>query len=377
MRAALKKFLTATPLLRPVFLVLRQLNRWYFAVKGLVFKIKAHVVTLIFIGRVVMPVFFRTRCRPVVFLRHMALGDVISTFPAALELKKRHPNTAFFYFCLPAFACLPRMGGVTNLVAWPPHVELIETTYAFLFTAIYKFVYHDEEGRSTSTESVIAEYCRQHGVTVTETHSQLAIAPALVAKVRSLLEKHGVRSDAPLILIHPGPSWNVREWPGESWSQLTRELVARNYQQIIQLGSGKRGEVGTALDYKISNVLSLVNQLTLEEAIALISLGDIFIGIDSGLLHVAVSVGVPAIGIFGPTTPQLRFSVASASSFVISEVDCQGCHHRVPRLHWQVNCPFEIKCMKSISATQVLDRCLALLASRTASGKGVAASARG
>lgn len=363
--------------MRPVFLVLRQLNRWYFGVKGMAFKIKAQVETLVFIGRVVLPVLMRTRRRPVVFLRHMALGDVISTFPAALELKKRHPNTAFIYFCLPEFACLPRLGGITNLVAWPPHVELIETTYDFLFAAIYKFVYHDEAGRSTSTEPVIAEYCRQHGVAVTETHSPLAVAPAEAAKVKSLLEKHGIRPDAPLILIHPGPSWNVREWPGESWAQLTRELAARNYRQIIQLGSGRRGAVGAALDCEIPHVLSLVNQLTLEEAVALISLGDIFIGIDSGLLHVAVSVRVPAIGLFGPTTPQLRYSPAGTGSFLVGEVDCRGCHHRVPRLHWQTGCPFEIKCMKSISVPQVLDRCLAVLASRATGVAGVATPAHG
>jgi hypothetical protein len=48
--------------------------------------------------------------------------------------------------------------------------------------------------------------------------------------------------------------------------------------------------------------------------------------------------------------------------FVVSDVECQGCHHRVPRLHWITGCPYDIKCMKAIRVDQVLQACLTGLA---------------
>jgi ADP-heptose:LPS heptosyltransferase len=253
------------------------------------------------------------------------------------------------------------MGGITDYVAWPPHIKLIESRYSFLFSAIYKFTYGDENESSCSTESIITQYCRQHDISVTDVHPRLHITSASFSRVNELLESHQVGRSSPLVVIHPGPSWHVKEWPMKSWSQLVEELTGRGIETIIQLGSGKRGERGVALDVEIPGVLSLVNHLTIEESFALISICKVFIGIDSGLLHGAACFGVPAIGVFGPTLPRLLYSAAEAVSFVTSKANCLGCHHRVPRLHWQTGCTFDIQCMKSIPVRTVLERCLALM----------------
>jgi ADP-heptose:LPS heptosyltransferase len=359
MLAALKGILASKPMLRPIYLALRLLNQlcqrlWHLG--------KAHIETAWFLFYYVLPLLIRTGTRPVIFLRYMALGDIICTFPAAKELKKRHPKAAFIFCCREDFASLPRLGGITTHVVWPPHIDLIEKTYSLLFSAIYKFSYSDEFENSAS-ESVIEEYCRQHDVPVSDAHPCLQIDSTALSKMKALLESHGFKQGKPLILIHSGPSWAVREWLNESWVALVQELIGHGFSQIIQIGSSKRGDLKVVPGISIPGTLSLVDNLTLEESMALISLGSIFIGIDSGLLHIAASVGTPATGIFGSTSPQFRFSSTHTSSFVVSEVACQGCHHRVPRLHWMYNCPFEIKCMKSIGVDRVLQACLSRLAS--------------
>lgn len=291
----------------------------------------------------------------------MALGDIICTFPAAHQLKKRHPGAAFIYHCRQDYACLPRMGGVTAHTISNLNLRRMEATYAFLFAGIYKFTYGDEFENKTSTESVIAEHCRQHGVPICDAHPQLQIAPAALAKARQVLESLGLDKTGPVIAIHPGPSWPVREWPGESWARLVQALNRHGLNNLIQLGTGKAGEVGAALNSEIPGVLSLVNKLTIEESIALISCCNLFIGIDSGLLHAAASVQTPVVGIFGATSPQLRFSKARAKTQVTSKAACQGCHHRVPRLHWINGCPYDIACMKTICVEDVLRACLSKL----------------
>jgi len=135
----------------------------------------------------------------------------------------------------------------------------------------------------------------------------------------------------------------------------------------MELGSGQHPHTGKIENPALPATLSLVNQLTLEESIALIEISDLLIGIDSGLLHIAASLRKPALGLFGPTTPRLRFSPKSSCSFIISDVECQGCHHRIPCIHWITNCPHDIRCMKSIPVAAVLRASLAMLAKQAES----------
>jgi ADP-heptose:LPS heptosyltransferase len=318
------------------------------------------VKRLWFLVRTVLPLLIRTRTRPVLFSRPGALGDIICTFPAALELKKRHPKAIFIYSCHQDFASLPGMGAVTKQVTSAQFTKA--SRWAFLFSAIYQFEYGDERPDSASVETIIAEFCRRQGVAVDDAHPHLQVASAVLSKVKRLLEADGIQQ-GPLILIHPGPSWPVREWPRESWISLVEALRSRGFTNIIQLGVGKHVQLGSLPGIAIPNVRSLADQLTVEETVALVSLSQLLVGIDSGLLHIAASLRTPAVGMFGTTSPQFRFSKKSSCSFVVSNVECQGCHHRIPRLHWMTGCPYGIKCMKDIRMDEILSVCLSKLVS--------------
>jgi ADP-heptose:LPS heptosyltransferase len=86
-------------------------------------------------------------------------------------------------------------------------------------------------------------------------------------------------------------------------------------------------------------------------------------------LHAAACLRTPAVGVFGPTLPQLFYEEKYRAHFAASRVDCAGCHHRVPRLHWITGCPHDIKCMKSISPEEVLLACRAVLQSESRPGR--------
>ena len=104
---------------------------------------------------VILPVILRTSRRPVVFSRFAGMGDIICTFPAALELKKRHPGATFIYNCAPAFACLPRMGGVTERVTHLQPIGLIGFWYRWLLAGFYEFSSEDD------TPEMLADAQRQ------------------------------------------------------------------------------------------------------------------------------------------------------------------------------------------------------------------------
>lgn len=307
-----------------------------------------------FVLGTILPLWLRTRRRPVLFVRPGALGDILCTFPAVIELKKRHPGATFIYSCLPDYACLPRLGGVTTHVTSANIAQ--ESIWRHCFSAIYHFSYRAETA-GCSEGTFIEEFCQQHGVTTDGAHHRLKLDGIAAARMKVMLEQRGLRT-RPLIVLHPGPTWPVKEWPEAGWAELVTELHQRGFINLVQLGAGKHPQLGALPRINIPGVLPLVDQLTVEDTVALIAQADLLIGIDSGLMHIAASVGTPAVGMFGPTSPEFLYAKSTISSFVVSRVECQGCHHRVPRLHWMTSCPYDVKCMKTIPMAEALQAVL-------------------
>jgi ADP-heptose:LPS heptosyltransferase len=248
---------------------------------------------------------------------------------------------------------------VTERVTSFRNIGVVGHWYGWLLAGYYHFSYADEDSHAASTEIAIREYGRSFGVETGDAHPRLAVDREALTRVKSHLVRLGSGPEN-LIIIHPGPSWPVRTWPHGHWLELLRSLRERGFTNIVQIGAGVRTytNVGAEEFPSLPETMSLVDQLSLEETIALISLARLFIGIDSGLLHFAACMQTTAVGIFGPTSPSLRFAPAFAKSFVTSRVECQGCHHRVPRLHWEKGCPYDIKCMQTITVEDVLRTCL-------------------
>ncbi len=315
-----------------------------------------------FVATELLPAIIRSRKRPVIFSRFGGIGDILCSFPAIPELIKRHSGRIFIYNCDPGSKCLPHLAGLPVRVTTTPQIGLVRFWYGWLIKKIYLFEYIAEVPGVISSEMLIQEFARTHGVIVADDHPRLENNPVACAKVKKLLGEQGPQGAArPLILLHAGPTSPIKEWPIACWTALVQGLHAHGCPVIFQLGVSKHLNFQSAQAPRIPGAISLVDALTLEETIALISLAHLFIGVDSGLLHIAASVQTPAVGIWGPTSPLMYFSNSDARSFVTSQIACQGCQHRYPRLHWVTGCPHDIACMKSIPVKEVLNACLATL----------------
>ncbi len=250
--------------------------------------------------------------------------------------------------------------GRQYLVTGLPCIGVVTYWYPFLLAGSYNFA-SDDDQPVNHTEIYIKGYASRFGLDVEGANPRLHIAPEVLARMKSLLEDRGISPGTDLVVIHPGPTLPVKEWSRESWTSLVGELRQRGFTNIVPLGGGTVMRFGDMPIPSIPGAIPVVNTLTLEESIALISLGRLFAGVDSGLLHAAVSLGVPAVGVWGATSPRFLYSPEESRFFVISSVECQGCHHRLPMLHWDTGCPYDIKCMKTISVDAMLQACLSAL----------------
>jgi ADP-heptose:LPS heptosyltransferase len=165
-----------------------------------------------------------------------------------------------------------------------------------------------------------------------------------------------------IVVIHPGPTWPVREWPLSSWTHLVDMITAALPVIVIQIGDDYDYLTRSQRPLHIAGAVNWVNHLTLMETVALLERTAAFIGIDSGPLHIATVLGVPTTGLFGPIDARLRVHPRARTIVVTGTADCLGCHHAASGpVHWRSGCPNDIVCMRSIVPEKVFCAIRALL----------------
>lgn len=112
------------------------------------------------------------------------------------------------------------------------------------------------------------------------------------------LQKEAVRD---FVLLNPGAGWGGKRWPTERYGQLARCLAKIGFDVVINVGPGEQDL--TERVEAASEGLSKPVTCSIAELIALTRRAALFIGGDTGPLHLAAALGIPTIAIFGPTNP--------------------------------------------------------------------------
>ena len=209
---------------------------------------------------------------------------------------------------------------------------------------------------------IIEEFRKSFGLkSLSEQSARLNVSSRALRQVGRRL-RHEQMGGKPFAVIHTGPTWKVKEWPGKNWDNLVAGLKARNQIGIIQIGENRTASGETRESPHVAGTINWVGTLTMDQTLALLSLANLFVGVDSGVLHLAGVMDAPCVGIFGPTDPMCFLPRNGHSVGVISNVSCLGCHHdsQGPR-HWQSGCANNIRCMSELSVESVFDACGKLL----------------
>lgn len=326
-------------------------------------------------------VWLRERKPLLIICRFGAIGDVICTFPAVHALIRSSSGVHPVYVTRSKYAVLPEMAGVAATIIGSEEECPLPRLPSWMVAKRLDLRYTDEideKGRSRSGRvkpsadlHLVEEFFWECGVEVTSDMPILHLAPDLVDHVKqrlNLQNEPGTR----IIAIHAGRSTNVREWPHEYWQELVERLTAHFNPKteaargdpisdfgfkvrILHIGSERYLTKQRPPIPTLHGCENLLDQLSLEETAALLSSVDLFIGIDSGVLHMAGAVGATCIGIFGSTDPKLRMPQNSSSVGVSHQLPCSYCHHRLPRLHWTKGCPSDIQCMTGLSVEKVFE----------------------
>jgi heptosyltransferase-1 len=122
--------------------------------------------------------------------------------------------------------------------------------------------------------------------------------PPAEARVEQWLAEQGGGDFA---ILNPGAGWGAKRWPAERYGEVARGLASQGLRSILNYGPGEEELVRGA--EAASGGAAHAMSCTVSELIALTRRARLFVGGDTGPLHLAAALRIPVVGIYGPTDP--------------------------------------------------------------------------
>jgi len=123
------------------------------------------------------------------------------------------------------------------------------------------------------------------------------------AQDRIALERRGLPTDRPMVCLHVAGGKDYKHWPLKRFAALADHLHDAGLQPALIGAAPDRPAVDRVLEFSRCRPIDLAGQLPLGELIALFEQARLFIGNDSGPMHLAAAAGTHIVALFGPTDP--------------------------------------------------------------------------
>lgn len=172
--------------------------------------------------------------------------------------------------------------------------------------------------------------------------------------IRRFIQENALENTK-IITLHISAGNEFRDWGAERLARLITLLSQVPRVRIVLIGSREDRQAEEEIK-KTSEApfLSMVNRLNLRELRELVSLSSLFVGPDSGPMHIAATTTTPIVAYFGPTLPAHFGPWKAQSTLLEKDFDCRPCRQR-QCIHK------DFRCLRTISPDEVTNACLPYL----------------
>lgn len=176
---------------------------------------------------------------------------------------------------------------------------------------------------------------------------RLRVEPAPLERADSRLREAGAPAGTIRIAVAPGAAFgSAKCWELDRYAALADRLIADFGASVILFGTASEREVADRIAALMRfHPLNLAGKTPVGELPALFAACNLFVGNDSGAMHVAAAVGLPVVAIFGPTDPEGTAPVTPQQTLVQQHVSCSPCFLR--------HCPVDHRCMTRVTVDAV------------------------
>ncbi|HEB70935.1 MAG TPA: glycosyltransferase family 9 protein [Desulfobulbus sp.] len=346
----------------------------------------------------------------ILIIKPSSLGDIVHTLPLVHALKRKYPDSTIGWIVQEAFAPLLERDPAVDMV-YPVHIPSTSDpqagrfAYFHAFTATVKMFkkLHGQLkhapfdlildlhasfrsgllGRTnpgglrlgfkgarelnswfqdqlvTVPESVQHAldknllFCRHLACSVLPEDFHMCCSTDDIDTVQIFLRQEKVADGAAVIYANPAARWQTKFWPARRWAELADRLRGRGTPLVFG-GSGQDVPYITSITRLMKTPgLVAAGRFNLPQTVALIQHSSLYVGLDSGPMHMAALSGVPAVALFGPTHPSRVGPYGVAHAVVrAADLDCLECRKRT--------C-VHLRCMRGISVSMVYDAAISLL----------------
>jgi heptosyltransferase-2 len=183
---------------------------------------------------------------------------------------------------------------------------------------------------------------------------------------QSLLASFGKERATPLLAIHPGAGAysRARIWPVAGFGMVAKGLIKSHGTSVVILGGPDEVEAASQLEQLIGDagrVLNLAGRTGIHQTAAIVAECDLFLGNDSGPMHIAAAVQTPVVAVFGPSNsrawgPYTPAGEVSRHAIVSRDLPCMPCFYRAHDLGLREGCGTR-PCLTGLSHVPVLRAC--------------------
>jgi ADP-heptose:LPS heptosyltransferase len=172
--------------------------------------------------------------------------------------------------------------------------------------------------------------------------------------VNAFLTEAGISRISRLVYANPAARWATKYWNINAWAELADLLIERTGASVIFAGSPDDLPHIQQITARMKQMpLVAAGKLNLAESVALMELCSVYVGVDSGPMHIAAFAGIPVVALFGPTDPSKVGPYGPGHKVIQnSGVHCLAC-----RKH---KCD-DRRCLDEITAAHVFDETIRLV----------------
>lgn len=260
----------------------------------------------------------------ILFITSTRIGDAILSTCLLRHLETMYPAARFTIACgalsAPLFEDFEKVDRLISLTSkkygkhwieiwtksvgtkWDLVIDLRGSALAFLVLAKKRFVWRSKKVEKHRVEQ-LCDLLEQGGYKVTNPQPHVWISEARLEKGRSIIPPH----KGPLIAVSPLANWPGKEWPHPQMIELLKGVSSAEgpFKGAKFVFFVAPNEQDRLLEFKghfeNKDLIEVGDYSHLLDVAALMKQCDFFIGNDSGLMHMAASLGLPTLGLFGPS----------------------------------------------------------------------------
>jgi ADP-heptose:LPS heptosyltransferase len=260
----------------------------------------------------------------ILFITANRLGDAVLSTGLINALHAQFPKARFTVACGPAavgvFEAVPNLDRVIVMHKKPWAGHWWELWKQVVLTRFWLIL--DLRGSGIGQfllarrrRSFHGSGSRMHKVIVLSNFLKLKTisAPRLWVKDEAVKAARQLWPDdgRPVLALGPTANWGGKMWPGERFAELAQRLTAKdgilpNARILVFGGPGEEALAAPALaSLPADRTLDFVGRLDLQTIGAALKRCDLYIGNDSGLMHLAAAAGTLTLGLFGPSREEV------------------------------------------------------------------------